>query len=307
MPAPGNNGGVAPLPHEIEAFLDQLVYERGLSENTREAYGNDLRQFWNFATSRGIADVGDISGADIVAFLGHAQDIGESGATIARRFAAVRVLFAWLADDGRIPTNPAEALSRPKKPKRLPETLSETQVARLIDSQDGDTPLDVRNRAMLELLYACGLRASELIGLTLDDVRLDEAFLRCTGKGDKQRVVPIGASAVASLRTYLNDARPSLAGEKGDTSFFLTERGTGMCRETLWRVVQAAAEKSGLAGEVHPHTLRHCFATHLLTHGANIRAIQEMLGHADISTTQIYTHVDSARLVEIHRKFHPRA
>lgn len=307
MPTPGNNGEVAPLPSEIAAFLDQLVYERGLSEKTRESYGNDLRQFWSFTSSRGIGDLGHVTGADIVAFLGHEQDVGRDGATIARRFAAIRVLFAWLADDGRIPSNPAEALSRPKKAKRLPETLSETQVARLIDAEDGDTPLSLRNRAMLELLYACGLRASELIGLTLDDVHLDEAFLRCTGKGDKQRVVPIGASAVAALRAYLNDARPSLAGEKGDTSLFLTQLGTGMCRETLWRVVEAAAAKSGLAGEVHPHTLRHCFATHLLAHGANIRAIQEMLGHADISTTQIYTHVDSARLVEIHRKFHPRA
>lgn len=307
MPASGQRDEVAAPPPEIEAFLDQLVYERGLSENTRESYGNDLRQFWNFVAGRGIADVGGVSGSDIVAFLGHEQDAGFDSATIARRFAAIRVLFAWLRDDGRIPTNPAEALSRPKKTKHLPETLTEAQVARLIEGASGDTPIDIRNRAMLELLYACGLRASELIGLTLDDVRLDEAFLRCTGKGNKQRVVPIGASAVAALRRYLAEARTSLAGEKGDTSFFLTKRGTGMCRETLWRVVEAAAAKSGLAGEVHPHTLRHCFATHLLSHGANIRAIQEMLGHADISTTQIYTHVDTSRLVELHKKFHPRA
>ncbi len=307
MPAPGQRDEVAAPPPEIEAFLDQLVYERGLSENTRESYGNDLRQFWDFVAGRGIADVGGVSGSDIVAFLGHEQDAGFDSATIARRFAAIRVLFAWLRDDGRIPTNPAEVLSRPKKTKHLPETLTEAQVARLIEGASGDTPIDIRNRAMLELLYACGLRASELIGLTLDDVRLDEAFLRCTGKGNKQRVVPIGASAVAALRRDLAEARTSLAGEKGDTSFFLTKRGTGMCRETLWRVVESAAAKSGLAGEVHPHTLRHCFATHLLSHGANIRAIQEMLGHADISTTQIYTHVDTSRLVELHKRFHPRA
>ncbi len=307
MPAPGQRNEVAAPPPEIEAFLDQLVYERGLSENTRESYGNDLRQFWAFVTNRGIADVGEVSGTDIVAFLGHEQDTGFDSATIARRFAAIRVLFAWLRDDGRIAVNPAEVLSRPKKTKHLPETLTEAQVTRLIEGAAGDTPIDIRNRAMLELLYACGLRASELIGLTLDDVRLDEAFLRCTGKGNKQRVVPIGTTAVASLRRYLTEARPSLAGENGDTSFFLTKRGTGMCRETLWRVVEAAAAKSGLAGEVHPHTLRHCFATHLLSHGANIRAIQEMLGHADISTTQIYTHVDTSRLVELHKKFHPRA
>ena len=307
MPAPGQRELAAP-PAEIAAFLDQLVYERGLSENTREAYGNDLARFWDFASRRGAATLRDVKGADIVAFLGHEQDAGYDDTTIARRFAAVRVLFAWLADDGRLPANPAEILSRPKIAHHLPETLTEQQVSRLLAAAaEDDSPLGLRNRAILELLYACGLRASELVGLTLDDVRLDEAFLRCTGKGSKQRVVPIGATAVGALRDYLRDARPALAGEKGDTSFFLTKRGTGMCRETLWRIVEAAADKAGLAGEVHPHTLRHCFATHLLSHGANVRAIQEMLGHADIATTQIYTHVDAGRLVEIHRRFHPRA
>ena len=307
MPAPGQRELAAP-PAEIAAFLDQLVYERGLSENTREAYGHDLARFWDFASRRGAATLRDVKGADIVAFLGHEQDAGYDDATIARRFAAVRVLFAWLADDGRLPANPAAILSRPKIAHHLPETLTEEQVSRLLAAAaEDDSPLGLRNRAILELLYACGLRASELVGLTLDDVRLDEAFLRCTGKGSKQRVVPIGATAVGALRDYLRDARPALAGEKGDTSFFLTKRGTGMCRETLWRIVEAAADKAGLAGEVHPHTLRHCFATHLLAHGANVRAIQEMLGHADIATTQIYTHVDAERLVEIHRRFHPRA
>ena len=307
MPASGQRELAAP-PAEIAAFLDQLVYERGLSENTREAYGHDLACFWDFASRRGAATLRDVKGADIVAFLGHEQDAGYDDATIARRFAAVRVLFAWLADDGRLPANPAEILSRPKIAHHLPETLTEQQVSRLLAAAaEDDSPLGLRDRAILELLYACGLRASELVGLTLDDVRLDEAFLRCTGKGSKQRVVPIGATAVGALRDYLRDARPALAGEKGDTSFFLTKRGTGMCRETLWRIVEAAADKAGLAGEVHPHTLRHCFATHLLAHGANVRAIQEMLGHADIATTQIYTHVDAGRLVEIHRRFHPRA
>ena len=307
MPAPGQRELAAP-PAEVAAFLDQLVYERGLSGNTREAYGHDLARFWDFASRRGAATLRDVKGADIVAFLGHEQDAGYDDATIARRFAAVRVLFAWLADDGRLPANPAEILSRPKIAHHLPETLTEQHVSRLLAAAaEDDSPLGLRNRAILELLYACGLRASELVGLTLDDIRLDEAFLRCTGKGNKQRVVPIGATAVGALRDYLRDARPALAGEKGDTSFFLTKRGTGMCRETLWRIVEAAADKAGLAGEVHPHTLRHCFATHLLAHGANVRAIQEMLGHADIATTQIYTHVDAERLVEIHRRFHPRA
>ncbi len=305
-----SDGTLATPPDEIAAFLDQLVYERGLSGNTRAAYGNDLAQFWDFAARRGASSLRDVKSADIVAFLGHEQDAGFNDTTIARRFAAIRALFAWLTDDGRLPANNAKILSRPKVAHHLPETLAEPQVSRLLaTAAEDDSALGLRNRAILELLYACGLRASELVGLTLDDVRLGEAFLRCTGKGGKQRIVPIGTMAVNALRDYLRGARPALAaaGPGNDTSFFLTKRGTGMCRETLWRVVEAAADKAGLAGEVHPHTLRHCFASHLLAHGANIRAIQEMLGHADIATTQIYTHVDAGRLVEIHRKFHPRA
>lgn len=304
---PDNGDKVNVLDERIGEFLNQLIYERGLSEKTRESYGNDIRRFLEYLSIRGQSDLGAVKRNDIVDFLGYEQDQDMADTTLARRFMAIKVFFTWLYNENKIPANPAEALTRPKTWQRLPESLTEEQVRRLVEAYNGDLPLDIRNRAMLELLYASGLRASELITLTLNDVHIDEAFLRCTGKGNKQRVVPIGSSAVNALREYLAYARPSLLGEKKDSSFFLSQRGTGMSRETLWRVVEAAAEKSGLAGEVHPHTLRHCFATHLLSHGADIRSIQEMLGHADVSTTQLYTHVDTERLIEMHRKFHPRA
>lgn len=292
---------------QINAFLDQLVMERGLSVNTRAAYGRDIKHFTAFLEKKGIDSLDAVSRTDIVDFMSDELSRGFNDTTLARRFISVKVFFTWLFDEGQLAENPVSSLQRPRTWQRLPEALTEAQTRRLVEAADGSTAHELRDRAILELLYACGLRASELIRLTLDDVRLEESFLRCTGKGNKQRVVPIGSSALDSLRTYLSYARPSLAGEDGDTSFFLTQRGTGMCREQLWRIVKRYADKSGLSGEVHPHTLRHCFATHLLSHGANVRAIQEMLGHADISTTQLYTHVDRDRLVETFRKFHPRA
>ena len=301
---PGRAGKVAP--GGVAAILDRLAYERGLSANTREAYLRDLELLERFLRRRGVRGVAEASGDDIVAFLDDLRASGAEDATVARRFAAIRVLYAFLASEGEIDSNPAEPLMRPKTAKRLPDTLTESQVARLVDAAEGDGPLALRDRAMLELLYASGLRASELVTLAVRDVFLDEGFLRCRGKGSKERVVPVGSKAIEALRAYLSNARPELEGGKGDSSLFLTNRGTGMRRETLWRIVHAASVKSGLANEVHPHTLRHCFATHLLSHGANVRAIQEMLGHSDIATTQIYTHVDASRLIDIHRRFHPR-
>lgn len=303
---PDASGKVNTLTPRIDVFLEQLIYERGLSEKTRESYGRDLKRLCDFLFSRDIAEFGKVRRLDLVNFLGQEQSLNFEDTTIARRFNAVKVFFTWLYNEGMIASNPSESLTRPKMRKRLPESLTEEQVRRLLAACDGETPIDIRNRAALELLYATGLRASELVSLLLEDVHIDEAFLRCTGKGNKQRVVPIGSSAINALQAYIKDARPFLVGEKTSPLLFISRRGGSIARETLWRIVENAAEKSGLAGEVHPHTLRHCFATHLLSHGANVRAIQEMLGHADISTTQVYTHVDTQRLLDTHRKFHPR-
>lgn len=288
-------------------FLDQLVYARGLSRLTAKAYRDDLDIFIAFLRARGVDDITKTTRLDVARFLSAQRQSGFASTTIARRFIALKVFFSWLEEEGVIPSNPVETLSRPKVPMLLPETLGEKQVSDMLAAFDREDPISLRNRAMLELLYACGLRASELISLSLEDVRLGEAFLRCTGKGNKQRVVPIGVKAIEAAREYLAKGRPSLAMRGDDGMFFISNKGKGLTRQSLLNIVYKAAEKSGLAGKAHPHTLRHCFATHLLSHGADIRAIQEMLGHADIATTQIYTHVDTARLLETHRKFHPRA
>lgn len=304
MATPEQPGGL--LSGQIEKFLDQLVYGRGLSGNTKTAYRADLEAFGHFLGARGIRDMRLATRADIAKFLEFEHGAKFADTTVARRFVALKVFYDWLADEGEIKASPAQSLASPRLPRLLPDTLTEAQVRALVTAFDGDDPIPLRNRAMLELLYACGLRASELTGLALDDVHLAEAFLRCTGKGDKQRVVPIGEKAVEALRAYLEKGRPAFALKGDDQSLFISSRGKGITRETLWRVVDEAARKSGLAGKVHPHTLRHCFATHLLSHGANIRAIQEMLGHANVATTQIYTHVDAQKLIETHRRFHPR-
>lgn len=291
---------------EIQEFASQLVLARGLSENTRAAYERDLETFGAYLSGRGSGGLLEATRPDIVGFLAEERGKGRSDATISRRLMALRTFYAWLAEEGAIKTNPAEAIARPRSERKLPESLSENQTAALIGAFDGDSPTDIRNRAMLEMLYATGLRASELVSLTLDDVSLNEAFVRCRGKGDKERVVPLGARTVEMLAEYISGARASLAGEIDGGIMFPSKKGGAVSRKSLWAIVVKAAKRSGIWGHVHPHTLRHCFATHLLAHGAGIRAIQEMLGHADIATTQIYTHVDEGKILAVHRKFHPR-
>lgn len=292
---------------EIDEFVSQLALARGLSENTRLSYLNDLRAFSAFLAERGVR-VADATRRDIMDFSAMGRREGLSESTVARRLMALRTFYAWLAGEGAIAGNPAETVERPKSAMRLPKALTEGQTAALLDAAaSGGGPAGLRDRAMLELLYASGLRASELASLTIDDLNLQEGFLRCQGKGGKQRVVPVGRSATGALVAYLEHGRPALVREGSpDAILFLSARGRPMTRKSLWQVVAKAARLAGLAGKVHPHTLRHCFATHLLSHGADIRAIQEMLGHADIATTQVYTHVDAEKVLAIHRKFHPR-
>lgn len=280
----------------------------GLSANTREAYRRDLSDFAGYLRREGSdPDPLRATRRDIIGFMGRCRNRGLAATTVARRLMALRTFYGWLLGEGAIARNPAEAIRQPRMERRLPETLTEEQTSALIAAPEGDSPVAVRDRAMLELLYSCGLRASELVSLTLGDIDLPNAMLRCRGKGDKERLVPIGARAVASLTRYLQDARPALDKGRGSGFLFLSTRSSRpLSRSKLWQIVHGAAVDAGIWGKVHPHTLRHCFASHLLSHGADIRAIQEMLGHADISTTQIYTHVDAARILDIHRRFHPR-
>ena len=291
----------------VEQFLDHLIYARGLSANTRDAYTRDLGAFADFLAPQGVNTPGAVSRRLVVDFLAHEQARGLAGSTLARRLVTLKVFFGWLQAEGRLDQNVTEALDAPRLWQKLPETLAPEEVNRLIAAAGGDQPLQRRDRAMLELLYACGLQASELTTLRLEDIHLDDGFIRCVGKGNRARVVPLGRAAAEAIRGYLAEARPRLARGRADDTLFLSRLGRGLSRQTLWRLVERCALAAAIRGHVHPHMLRHCFASHLLGNGAQLRAIQEMLGHADIATTQIYTHVDAGRLLAVHRQFHPRA
>lgn len=298
MPAP-----LAPL---VRAFEDYLATERGVSANTRAAYGSDLRFFQAFLARRGTR--GTPGAGEVLAFLERCREKGEADATMARRVTTVRLLFRFARDEGLLPRDPLEALDARLHRRRLPFYLSEDEVEALLAAPGGDDPIAIRDRAVLEVFYATGARVSEVAGLTLEDLHLDAGFVRCRGKGSKERIVPIAGGSAIPLREYLARARPRLDRGRGSPFVFLTRTGARVRREDLWRRVKRAGRAAGIAAErVFPHVLRHSFATHLLSNGASIRIVQEMLGHASVSTTQIYTHVDAKRLHEVHRRFHPRA
>lgn len=292
---------------EAEEFLEQLVYGRGLSKNTKDSYARDIKAFSGFLEKKGIDDLLLATKRDVASFLAFERKAEFKDSTITRRLVALKVFYDWIANEGAIEETPTEGILPPKGSQLLPDTLTEREVTRLVEAYGSATALELRNRAVMELLYASGLRASEIVTLKMKDLHIPEGFLRCLGKGSKQRVVPIGDAALRAITDYLEMGRPSFAIGGDDGFLFISSRGKRITRQTLWRIVEKAARLARIKKNVHPHTLRHCFATHLLSHGANIRAIQEMLGHADIATTQIYTHVDSEKILEIHRKFHPRS
>ncbi|MGI6494486.1 MAG: site-specific tyrosine recombinase [Kiritimatiellia bacterium] len=291
----------------IARFLDHLSFERGLSPNTRDAYGSDLADVADFLARRKVSTPSAVRRDDLQAYLSDLRFRGMAPATTARRLVAIKVFFAFLVSEGEISSNIAEVLHAPHKGLELPETLTGDEMVALLAAPAGESTLDVRDRAILETFYACGLRVSELAALRTEDVFPGDGYLRCRGKGGKQRIVPLGRLAASAIERYLAEARPRLAeGREEVPEIFLTRLGGGFTRQALWKMVVRRAREAGLAGRVHPHTLRHCFATHLLERGAQIRVIQEMLGHATIATTQIYTHVEGKRLLETHRRFHPR-
>lgn len=297
------------LDSEIEDFITSLLLERGLAKNTCEAYGSDLRFFAGFLKRRRLLSADAIRRDDIVDFLNAEREEGFLPSTRARRTAAIRMFLQFLRRSRRIRTNPAELLDSPRKNLVLPKTLSEAEVFSLLDSIVGDEPRDCRDRAMLEVLYGCGLRVSELCDLEMDAIVAEGELLRVLGKGSKERLVPIGGSAGRALTAYFMSAREVFThGDLSETHVFVTRRGRPFTRQGVFKIIRERAAVVGISKDrISPHVLRHCFATHMLTHGADIRAIQEMLGHADIGTTQIYTHVDTARFGEIHRRYHPRA
>ncbi len=290
-----------------EEFLDYISMERGLRANTRDAYDDDLRCLLAFLGQHGIRSINDVTREHIIEFLMHEKDRGISVNSISRRLVAVKVFFRYLQQESLIDRNVTETMDSPRLWKILPDTLSIREVEQLLQAPSSKSRHGIRDRAMLELMYGTGLRVSELAGLRMQDLHMEEAFIRCMGKGNRERVVPFGRKAGHWLRRYLDESRPAFDRTNSSARLFLTQRASGFTRLGIWKLVKQHALKAGITKNVTPHTLRYSFASHLLAHGAQLRVIQEMLGHADISTTQIYTHIDSKRLRSIHTRYHPRA
>lgn len=298
--------GKSQMERWVTDFIDALHGERGLSPHTTAAYRRDLLQFARFVAETGVTDPAQITAGTVMAFQSRLLREQLASASIARKLSAVRTFLAFVFREGGIERLPA-GLEAPKKERRLPTALTPAEVERILCQPDTTTPEGLRDRAMLELLYATGLRVSELVGLKLENVRLAAGFVRCVGKGSKERVVPFGQTAAEWVERYLAEARPRLGASEATTHLFLTTRGQAMPRETFWARLKEYARAAGVRRGVSPHTLRHSFATHLLQGGADLRAIQEMLGHADIATTQIYTRVDDSHLARVFQQCHPRA
>jgi len=297
------------LADEIEEFVLALSLERGLADATCAAYGTDLTLFADYLGRRGRTRAAQVTREDIDGFLREERDAALKGSTRARRTAAIRTWFRYLRERRLVTSNPADLLDPAKRELRLPRVLSEQEVADMIDAVNGEDARDLRDRAMLEVLYGCGLRVSEVCDMTLDWIVGDGELLRVFGKGSKERLVPIGGGAGRALTAYLHAARATFArGNNSEVHVFLTRLGGAFTRQGVFKVIRERAEAVGVEhARISPHVLRHCYATHMLAHGADIRAIQELLGHSDIGTTQVYTHVDTARFGDIHRKYHPRA
>jgi integrase/recombinase XerD len=291
----------------LESFNDFLVLEQGASPRTDEAYGRDLARFATYAVSRGAVGPADVSARLLREYVYHLKDLGLAPASIRRNVSALRTYFKFLLGEGRVTHDPSERLESPKRWRTLPEVLSVAEVDKLLASPTLDDPLVFRDRALLELAYGAGLRVSEWISIGVRDVMFDEGLVRVFGKGSKERLVPIGRRAIGALASYVRELRPRLEHGEGRGALFLNARGQPLTRMGAWKILQKYVARAGIEKHVSPHTLRHSFATHLLEGGADLRAVQEMLGHADISTTQIYTHVDREYLRTVHRQYHPRA
>ena len=291
----------------VDAFLDYLTIECGLSINTLQAYQRDLGRLAAFLGIEDGQGWDTVTGDQVIAFLMAEKSRGCAVPTVSRALVAARMFFRYLSAEGLVPRDPTEHLESPRLWQTLPEVLDRRAVDRLLSAPDpAHDRLPRRDRAVLEFLYATGARASETADLTLDSVNPEGGYVHCIGKGRKERIVPIGRRALETLDVYLAEERPRLD-RRGDPHLFLTHSGRRLGRETIWRLVKKYARRAGVSRRVSPHTLRHSFATHLLEGGADLRAVQEMLGHVDIATTQVYTHVDPSRLKAIHKKYHPRA
>ena len=290
----------------VEAFLDHLALERGLSERTVDGYGRDVRRLVQFLAEAGGRGPREIGPPDLRRFVFHLKDQGLQATSIRRMLSAIRTYVRYLLDEGVLGADPTDRLESPRTWRRLPDTLSVSEVGLLLDGVDPERPMYWRDRAILEVLYASGMRVSELTGLGLDTVDLKEGLCTVFGKGSKERIVPLGGPALRALDRYVREVRPELARKKGSRALFLNQRGGPLSRVSVWSIVKTAASRAGVTADVSPHTLRHSCATHLLEGGADLAVVAELLGHADITTTQIYTHVDRRYLLDVHRSHHPR-
>ena len=292
----------------VESFLNYLIVECGLADNTIKGYKGDLRNFSNYLHSTGIKHFQDLRAKMIVDFIENEKQRGLSENSISRCLVTVKMLYKYLLMEGQISVNPMSAVSTLKLQKYLPEVLHYNAVEEMLQAPDCNNKLGIRDKAMLELMYATGARVSEVASIKVSWINFDYGFIRCQGKGSKQRIVPMGSEASKAIRRYLQEVRPQLLKiEDDEPLLFLSRTGKKLRRENIWSLVKKYAMKAGIRSNISPHTLRHSFATHLLEGGADLRSVQEMLGHSNISTTQIYTHIDRKHLKTTHQKFHPRA
>ncbi len=291
----------------LKEYLSVLSLEKNLSENTVSSYKNDISSFINFLSTKNIDDPSEINYLDLIDFFRELNELGLSKTSAARYYSSLKGFFKYLFQSNYIKSNPIEKVETPKLSKNLPNVLSFNEVEKILNQPNTNDKFGLRDKAILELFYACGVRISELLNLKISDLFFSEEMIRVLGKGSKERLIPIGESAINWITKYLQNSRPLLMKKlKSENFVFLNSRGTKLSRMGVWKIVDRYVNEAGIKKEVHPHTFRHSFATHLLEGGADLRAVQEMLGHSDISTTQIYTHIDREYIKQVHKEYHPR-
>ncbi len=292
----------------VQDFVHYLMIEKKLANNTITAYKQDLNAYLNYLNAEhSLQSIQQVKRSHIIAYLAHMQKQNKAVTSIARTVSSIKAFHHFLYRDERIDRDVTVHLESPKRKRRLPRVLSQSEVERLLAQPDESSPFGIRNKAMLELLYATGIRVSELTQLNLNDLHLSSGFLKTIGKGNKERLIPIGSLAALAINRYLEEGRPKIAKNKQEQALFLNRLGGRLTRQGFWKIMKQLAKEANIKKDLTPHTLRHSFATHLLENGADLRSVQEMLGHADISTTQIYTHVTNKRLKDIYKQYHPRA
>lgn len=290
----------------LDKFLHYLIVERGLSQNTIDSYGHDLNRFLSYLDGKGVKEISDVGKFEIRAFMMYLKRYGLSVKSVVRNLVAIRTFFRFLVQDGILENNPAEELELPKLDKSLPEILTIKEVESLLNQPDIAKPLGIRDRAMLEMLYATGMRISELTKLSVHQVNIEGGYVVLFGKGSKERIVPLGRESIEWLKKYLSEVRSKFNRKKESQYLFLSQWGKQMSRQQFWKILKEYGRRADIRKRITPHLLRHSFASHLLERGADLRSVQMMLGHVDISTTQIYTHVTGERLKKVHERYHPR-